>query len=363
MPTGWQAIIVDRAGVPVQYVTPRGLTISPRLNGPVAVSFAVDLREGDTSEIMVGSRGVRLLREGEVRFQGPIVAPLGYSATPSARTLTVNAVSPLGVLSRRFIRDSTDEAAVQYASTDAGAIAADLLAIANAQEQTHLRIGDVGASVARDRSYELGKQIGEAIEQLAGVGNGFWFRDRPVTGEGAVWAALDVLYPDPGVDRPGALFSFGAGTRDSLEEFAVEVGLPANDVLAIGALDDETQAPLTAHTGDPASIAEYGLWGAVVTYADVSIQGTLDDHAAEALEADPPRVFTVRPLPTRVADAGRAPRLWEEFDVGDTVRLTLRSNAPFDVTGAVARVLGCTVQIADDSETERLTEIAFEVVG
>ncbi|MEQ8834265.1 MAG: hypothetical protein RIB67_07445 [Miltoncostaeaceae bacterium] len=362
-PRGWQAIITDRSGVARQYISPRDLTISPRLNGSVEVTLGVDLREGDTSEIMVGSRGLRLLREGVVRFQGPIVAPLSYAATPGGRSLSVRAVSPLGVLASRFLRTPADAAAAEFAGTDAGAIAEALLNIANGQGQTGLRIGDVDVSVSRDRIYELGKQIGEAIEQLAGVRDGFWFRDRPVSGEGAVWAALDILYPSPGVDRPGALFSFGEGTRDSVREFTVEVGQPVNDVLAIGALAEGDEVPLTARAEDATSVDEYGLWGAVVTYSDVSVPATLEDHAAESIEAEPPRVYTVRPLPTPITDASRAPRLWEEFDVGDTVRLTLRSNAPFDVSGVSARVIGCTLQVSDAAQTETLTSINFEVVA
>lgn len=357
MPVGWQAIIIDRNGVARQYISPRGLRLRTRLNGYAEASCSVDLSEGDTAEVIPGARGIRLLRNGVVRFQGQIVSPVSYSAGPVQTTVNLTAWSPFGALTRRFVK-----ADISY-NDDAGAIAEDLLDLANAEENTHLRIGSVDTSTNRSVVYETGKQIGESIEQLANAFNGFWFREEFVS-EGDVWAALNIQYPSPGTDRGNARFSFGEGTIDSVREFGVEAQLPTNDVIAIGALDQGEEGqpgkPLVSTFDDAASISEYGLWGAVVNYSDVSVQETLDAHAEEAVEASPPVIYSVRPLPSTMGDDRPVPRLWDDFDIGDTVRLTLRANAPFDVIAEVVRVTSVTLSVSDNAQTETIDEISFE---
>lgn len=360
-PRGYQAVIIDRAGNARQTIQPRQLKIMPQLNGHVVVTCVVDLREGDASELMVGSRGLRLHREGTLVFQGSIVSPLRFHASPSLSNVTVTAWSPLGVLNRRFIH-TNEEIFASFVDQPVEDIVTTLLSLANGQEETHLRMADsLDVSVNRDRDYEVGKNIGEAINQLAYVQNGFFYRDRPVL-EGAVWSRLDIMYPDAGIDKPGALFSFGTGTRGSVNEFIVEYELPTNDVIALGAIDSETQEPIVSEAVDATSQSEFGGWGSVISYSDVIIQSTLDDHATESIDAEPPVIYNVKPLPTSTDESGSAPRWLVDFDVGDTVRLTLRANAPYDVSGAEARVNSCTIAVSDDALVETLEEITFEVL-
>lgn len=252
-----------------------------------------------------------------------------------------------------------------YSSLDAGQIARELLRHANMGHETHLRTGTIDTSVNRDRTYELGKNIGEAIVQLAEASSGFWFRVDPSL-SGAQMGTLEVEYGTgntaSGIDQPDVHFAYGAGAFDNLESYSLEEEPPVNYVFALGETDAESGVQLTATATDASSIANYGRWGEVVSFVDVSEQATLDAHAEEALETEPRKVYAVQPIASGIVDSVRAPRLWDDFEVGDAVRLSI-ADGGVDVFDLDVRVLSAAVAISDDGEIERLEGLELEVIA
>jgi hypothetical protein len=353
-PETWLCQVIDRTGAAKAFVVPKGLEISPRLNGAAQATFTIEFADASAPDVAVGSRAVALWRGSTLRFAGQITGLTWSGDTTSGRKVAVTARDPLAVLERRFLGSG-----VSYAATDAGAIVTALLALANAQEETHLQMGTVATSVNRDRTYDLAKQIGEAVLQLAEVQQGFWFRVDAIA-SGAKFGELVILYPDSGSDRPGARWEFGEGTRDNLDSYSVADELPVNDVIGLGA-DSGDGTQLTATAEDATSKSERGMWGKSYSATDVSEQATLNAHVAGEIRADPPRTFTVQPISTPVNESAAAPRMWVDFDIGDTGRLSIPGGG-VGVEDLEVRIIAATVAVSDDAEVEQIKNLQLQEV-
>ena len=90
---------------------------------------------------------------------------------------------------------------------------------------------------------------------------------------------------------------------------------------------------LTANDQNTDSIGLYGLRQGAKVYADVSIQGTLDDHAANLLDdsEDPYNIFELE-----VAD--KKPAKFADYDLGDTITL-VAPDYGFGGTKTTVRIL------------------------
>jgi hypothetical protein len=126
-----------------------------------------------------------------------------------------------------------------------------------------------------------------------------------------------------------------------------------NHVTAVGAGDVGEQ--LTSTVSDAASITRYGLFDAVLSFPDVSVQATLDQHARDALRPDPQ--VTIRATPAAIAE--ETPEPWTAFDVGDTVNVRLAGDTPLLQRTGRMRVTSFTVEV-DDTGAERFTGADLE---
>lgn len=318
----WELCGLD--GTPVAALTPSAASVTRKLNDPGEVSIelradtvgALEVRS--TSHIVRGWRGVdggaRVLR-----FAGVVSSVVGAAATGAADTVTVAARDPFAVLLERAMQE-----AASFTAQTPRAIVAALVAAQNVRAGTHLRVAAGTGGPLRDRSYELGKRVGEAIVQLSEVVDGFWWVVDPVD-DGATIGELSLRHPAPGAVNDGASWEYGAGTANTLAEASVQTRPPVNHVLALGAGEGPEQ--LVAVATSPASIAEHGLYDAVLAHVDVSLAATLQGHADDALRADPRRTVSGRAARAQV-DGAHVPALWDDFDVGDNVPVVVRHDAP-----------------------------------
>ena len=245
-----------------------------------------------------------------------------------------------------------------FTADEATDIVQSLVDTANAQGETALDTGTFPTTVDRDRTYDIGKNIGEAITQLAEVEDGFWFRvDANLSG--AKLGDLEIEYSASGTDQDDVRFEYGAGTLDNLEAYSVEREPPVNDALAVGQ-GSVANGQLTARAASATSKATYGLWGKVVSYSDVSEETTLADHADDALYTTPATVYKVSPREGSNAEAS-PPRLYADFDVGDLCRLTIKDGG-VDVEEITVRVLAVKLEVLDDGEVERIADLQLEAV-
>lgn len=351
--SAWQAVVTDPASRERAFLAFEGLKVTRRLNRHSSGSFAVEAEVEGVHELQVASRVVKVYEDGALRLHGRIRDPLRRSSGTVQVELADPFSIPLGYRFRasRFVRTNTD----------ASTIASDLLAAENARAPTGLRMGAVAASVRRDRTYEKGKNVAEAIEQLAGVDGGFFFVVNPVDGVAGVYAELVVRWPTSGSDRSGVKFEYGDGTLGNLDDYVLVEQLPRTQVTATGATEGEQQLSQT-HTWQ-AGVSEFGLLEGIVSFPDVSEAATLLQHAIEETDTKVPTTYSLTPAESgEGTNESHVPRLFVDFDVGDVVRATIRHGS-VDVTEVPVRVTEATVEVANEHAGSRLTGLVVETLG
>ncbi len=286
------------------------LSIVPTLrweeNRPAQVTFPLP-HDTAHAELLYSALGsglpqLRAYLDGDLKFSGRF-APLQESSDQDTSQATVTFKSPLAGLESRF-----RASAVTYTAEDQGDIAWALIADENARGETGLVEGTITATVDRDRTYELGKQILEALIQLGEVENGVAFWETPLEPEDSAGALAEFnAGPRPGIDRSTFIkFELGDGTLDNCISVQREIKLPINRASVVG-------DGVSASSGDSDSVTKYGLWEAFETLSDVTEVATVSARAAAMVVPDPIQIVTFEP------DPAAAPRPWDEWWLGDTV--------------------------------------------
>lgn len=332
---GWNVVIADVGGFTRSFIEGIGFQHTRRLNGWSDVRFSLDTLDVRTVEVSVGERTVKAWRDGVLRFHGRIWEPLQDTAS----LVQVEARDPFaGLMARRVRTETVDN------FTDAGLIGWNLINAQNAFTSTNISQGVIDTSVSRSRTYEAGKTVGEAIVQLTEVEDGFFFTIDPDESVPGVYGLYRVKYPTSGSDRSASVrFEYGEGTQANIADYAISTLLPVNRITATG-------QQLTSSAEDVASQNQYGMYEQEKAFSSVTLQATLDEHAAAELRPAPIEVFSVTPNP-------ESPLLYEDFDVGDLVGLTIRHGRINRTISA--RVTEATVNV-DDNSDERLSGLILE---
>jgi hypothetical protein len=225
--------------------------------------------------------------------------------------------------------------------------------------------GFSGQHPLRTREYPAQTEVGEAVDNLANVINGFDYDLISRNGFREIFPRL--FYPYRGVQRYDFAFVFGS-TIGSLSR-SVNSAAYANYARVVGQSDEgQPQRYAEGWTQDANDIAvnPAGLWMMADSMADVVIQSTLVDRVGGLLETygvlmpaysislRPGAYFAVAPYEAGIPGEYREPRGC--FDVGDVVSLQIRSGR-LDVDTWV-RVYSQTFAIGDDGEENVEAEVA-----
>lgn len=358
--SAWEFELLDLAGVPVDLVVPRSVVLARNLNRASTLQAVLDARTSpepsSTRRVLRGWRRPDAGGPRVLRASGRVISVQATASGEAPETLNVAATDGFGVLNLRLVGNRQEF--TQAVPRD---IVEGLLVQAG-QDVTGLTLASgLGASgPPRDRSYEIGKNVGEAVTQLAEVDDGFYFRVDPLVDAAFPrrFSRMVLLYPEPGVDRPGARFEYGEGTLANLAEVQVDTGLPTNVVYAFGSGDGDDQ--LRAFKNDVASISANGPFEEALSHPDVVHIATLEQHALDALRPQESKVVRVRVGPPVNNPGLHLPTPWEDFDVGDTVRLNIRGASPALTYSGPALVTGFTVEV-DAGGTERLAALDLQV--
>jgi len=175
----------------------RKLTVS--LANTSECSFSIDGRHADSLDIQELATDVLVSRNGTDLFRGRI-GPTSDSISADKHDLDVKAIGYKSVLDRRIIfPDST----LTFTGVDQEQIGWQLIADTQARSDLGITRG-VGQStgVLRDRTYEAGKTVGSAIDDLSQVIGGFEWDIEPDL-------SYKVYYPQRGSTDPTFLLEFG----------------------------------------------------------------------------------------------------------------------------------------------------------
>lgn len=305
-----------------------------RNEGP-SFEFAVDLEHPNAYKLLdYLDTGVPIIRgwrkepAGTVcRYSGQVNA-LDEEAGEEA-TVKV-ASSPLAQLATRHTGEIKD-----FPFIDAGEVVRQLVVDANTEGATGIVMGTVQATANRDLTLEH-KNVMEQVRELAELDPGFDYDVAPIAA-GANVGTLSV-YASLGVDRPGAQFGHGPGTRRNVQRVQRLEKPPVNRVRVLG----DEGVYMTASLTD--SIAKYGVWFEFESISDAIEADILLARANERLEGAWQRTTAFTPEPER------APLPLVDYDVGDRVRLQVRRGALR--LSASPRVDGIEIRIDDEGNEE-----------
>lgn len=283
-------------------------------------------------EVLPGEHAIYVERDGVLLWGGVIWT---YVADVESNTGKIGAEGFMSLLRGRIL--DTD---YSVTGRDQALIVKDLIDTIQGYTDGDMLI-DTSSLVAvgktRDRAYDAAewKDVGEAIEQLAAVRDGFDFRIGVSWGATIPQRRFLISYPATG---RATSYVLELGKNLELLSLSVDATTIVTKAYAQG---DEITSTLSV-VPDP-----YPRRDAISTHDDVSIQGTLDDHAQRALDRGslPMRIPSVAIYPDQEPVLG-------SFIVGDIVEVK-------GVFGAVDfggdfRIVSWTASI-DTSGAERVT--------
>jgi hypothetical protein len=226
--------------------------------------------------------------------------------------------------------------------------------------------GSIKPTARRDRQYEPGKNIWEALIELSEVIGGVDFRLRPVDRRDGILATLDV-YEFLGRDLTNqVIFHFNCVDHNAVDLAYEPDGFALRNVVtAVGSTEEGREPPLYRSEATN-STALYGKWTQFTPHSSVVRQGTIEEHAREAasVQALPPQFFTVVPAiggstgeygnPLHDGHYGNPPQPWHDYWLGDSIRARGRRGAmDVDLTGRITDI-GLTEDSAGNVKPEKV---------
>lgn len=329
--------------------TPASAKITVRLDDPISAYCNPDnaprlkiYRSATPAELAANPSAVR-----QLIFYGSL-PPTGVSDDASAGTSEATFQDPRWILNQRFL-----PAPAVFATTDQAAILYSLLTAQNTRTGGDTFMTNSGANVTptRDRTYDAGKNLAELINELTQVDGGPDVDCTAVDGyPSGRGMGVFTVFKQQGTDRPDAVFVWGAPTPDGtvggLPTNVVNVKRSRGDVITQATFQgtDVNGVAITQTYGNPAG-SGYGLAEYYETLQDVSQTTTLNEKAVGKVSAfqSPPSIWEVdTPLPN-------APLPFVEYNVGDTVRLSVRRGSML-LDRQPVRVMSIDLTISQNGE-------------
>ncbi len=337
--TRWQLVLGSASGGHELALTEaRSRRYTARLNDASDLSFSIDGRHPQAAAIEEMSTDVHLLLStstGTTILDRCRVGATRDEIGEDEHRTDVTCLDYRAVLDRRTLWTGDT---LTFAAVDQTDIAWELIAATQAH-----RAGDLGiwkgvaagyTSQARDRTYEAGDSIGQRIQELSEVINGF---DWDITPDSASSLRFDAWYPGRGSDRGVVLLLGGLVATVSRE---LNTSDYANAIRYSGAETTTAGEWEAGDLGTPGAFLQ-GRWDRAFGDDGLTTQGALDERAEWQLAESQ----VVRPVYTvRLRRGG-----WEGPDhiwVGDTVRLIIPSGR-LDVD-TTARVHEVQIDIDED---------------
>ena len=346
----WSFLIgAATGGMTHELTRARSRKCSFKLTEPSEVSCEVDGRHPEAAHLIELATDLHVLRapqqgaRKERLYRGRI-GKSGDTFDTDTHSVTVPSLDYRAVLQRRHLLHGSQQVWTQQ---DQAAIAFGLI-----QQAQRLPGGDYGivmgsspTGVLRDRSYDLGDNIGERIQELSEVIDGF---DWDVTSTSDTGLQLDIWHPQRGVTLPGIVLEFGGAVASGSR--TVDSGDYANHIRVTGSQPegggDGPQPEERPFPGTPWEPRPEGRWDK--TYGEpITTQPALAERADWLLD----QAQVVTPTYSLKLRRGwwRGPgHLW----LGDAVTVRIRSGRLR--VNTQLRVHQVDVDISDDG-TEDVT--------
>jgi len=307
------------------------------LNGSGSASVSLPLRTTSTITATSLDAGKSLLwveRDGVLLWGGIV---WGVSGDVASNSLVVSASGFHSYARRRVIRNT-----LTYSATDQVTIARGLI---DSMEAVSGSLGIIGTTqtavtgVNRDRTYNDWdrKNVGEALDQLAAVENGFDFSYTVSYVAGLPAVEFVTSYPPLG-RRTSYVLDLGSNVE--LLSFTRDGSAMANEVDALG-LGQGPNRLIRTRT-DTAALASEPLLQDAVTFSDISVASTLSAHAGQRLS----RGNAIEQFSVRLGPDG--PPSLGSYSVGDIVEA--RGDYGYLSISGDYRISQLTTSVGDSGE-------------
>ncbi len=343
----WQMGLYNQAGnllADLSLATDRQLTL--QLNQPTVCSFTLPLTSSAANLVEPGSTFIKAYRTDltntkTLRFYGPVwVDELQTSGGNGIDQIAVTAFDPMIYLSRRYTTSA-------FANTQRGTIIKTILDTTNTANDTGIQTNSAliasSATISVDYAEEnptILDVITQHSEALDGVDVGV----SPIEYSAGKIAQLNV-YNRRGIIRQGAVFAYGANTISNCVSVTRtrNADMVANYVIGTAELGSVTYQDATSRN-------TYKRLETVVSYTQETSSSVLANRTKYYLDThtDPSMVaeYSITPGP-------RAPRVFDDFEVGDTVPVVFDQGVVFQTT---QRVYSVSVNI-DDTGREAISAL------
>lgn len=316
----------------LQAATSRSLSFA--LDGAATAAFTMPGNHPETAQVVDLATDLRASRNGVPLFWGRVG---GSTDTLSADVITsaFTAIDYRGMLARRLLWSGVTRS---WRGVDQADIAWQMIADTQGLPGGNLGItrGSAAATgTVRDRDYDAGKNLGEALDQLGETQGGYeWEIDA--------LRRFNLYYPTRG-RNPGAVLAYG---RDIVEmQRSLTQSSFANAVRFNGSATTAADE-LTVTTWDP----ELGRWDAQASDPNLVLQDTVDQRAAYELASS----STLSPaFNVTLAEGAWDPTL---IGVGDTVQLIVQAGR-LNVN-TFRRVIQIDIALSDDGAEKVVLSVA-----
>ena len=353
----YRVIATDlRTGARIAELPLTGLSFSSTLNGAGELSGVLPLPSGDPQLAAVYNDAVDEVRRQLVVERDGVVVWCGvvwaspYDDVNQQRA--VRASETWSYYRRRLIGTRR-----VYRNTDQFTIARQLLTDAHA-----VAGGDIGVTVGaetcgvlRDRNYEVWerKNLGEAVEELANVLDGFDFGiDAAWSPTGQLVKTFRVYYPRRGrrFALTGHVFEVGRNNLISWD-WPTDGTRYANRIINIGAGEAEAQrSSVRANIGQLAALVDggpgYPLIEHVMSNVEVTLQATLNSQAEKALG-----MFSQPVVVPTIEVRSDVDPIFGTYDLGDAIRFVCQPGITPrfpDGVDTYRRIVGWDVAVSDE---------------
>jgi hypothetical protein len=344
----------------------RGRQVVQAWDTPAQLTFTLDGRSSQAPLVLELATDVIAWRWDEKQgrdvavFRG-IIDHSEDQVTTESSTVTFVAHDYLAILARRILtavytRTATDQDTI-VTQLVAAAVAASSSSGTSFTPGSYLPLtiaylnGDgtartAGTGQLRDRTYTPSTQIGQSIDDLAKVINGFDYDCVPGADTNATADTVRLFYPAQGVTRTDLALMYGSTVSALTRTVSSSDYANYQRVLGNNGSSDPAAAQFYAEAwnidANNVTVNPVGLWQAADNAADVNIQSTLNDKANGDLN------YSGLLVPTYTVTMRPGAYAWGAPNMGDTVPLYVRAGRLNVRTST--RVLGITYNVGDDGD-------------
>jgi hypothetical protein len=341
----WEVTLARSSNMSGIDLLPYSFSFTPIFNRPGSLSMTLPLDDEIAYSVAKHSTCVIAQRNDDVKWSGSIVT---VNRDPAAMTLSLSAIGWLDELNHRQVRPS-EESSLIFTNVTSGSIVQSLINSVNQQtttagavSPTHLGFLQSTDTQVRSRSYKRGQNYGQAVQELVDVENGIDIVVDPVT------RAISTFPPTSFVDRQDVIFGY------NVEPFNL-ANAPQNDDGSSTATRVNTVGSngIVIPADDATAIASQGIM--LEEWLSLSDVGDSEIIAAYANAELVYRRYGQITYDLRPQTYGDVPRLYDDFELGDKVYLSIDAGA-LQVDEQAIRVFSATIDV-DNRGNETISQI------